>query len=327
MYSKLYKDLLQQLETTQGQKVFFWGASIFLKDFLQKYPLEQYNIKGIIDCNPFKWKEMYCGYNIISPDELKNEEGNVTIIFTIKNSNRQVYNEIKKYIRRLDYENKTVLLPNIFINNNYSSNNNIYIIKDGIKKKVDSILGLDIQFDGNNNNIEIQVPFQFYNSKITLESGCNIKIGPTKHFCQNMTFRCKNNSQLLIGSDYSMCGGHIIMDEDLIIKIGNDCMFSAQIYIRAGDGHTIYENTTKEILNKPEKDCITIGNHVWLGSTTTILKNTKIANNTVVARKAVVTKNFNEEFVVIAGNPAKVIKSGINWSRKRISEFEKALTL
>ena len=88
MYSKLYKDLLQQLETAQGQKVFFWGASIFLKDFLQKYPLEQYNIKGIIDCNPFKWKEMYCGYNIISPDELKNEEGNVTIIFTIKKASK-----------------------------------------------------------------------------------------------------------------------------------------------------------------------------------------------------------------------------------------------
>ena len=47
------------------------------------------------------------------------------------------------------------------------------------------------------------------------------------------------------------------------IRIGNDCMFSEQIFITISDMHTIFDNDTKEVINKPQN--IYIGNHVWLG--------------------------------------------------------------
>ena len=44
-------------------------------------------------------------------------------------------------------------------------------------------------------------------------------------------------------------------------------------------------------------------------------KGVNIANNSVIGASAVVTKGFEESNVIIAGNPAKVIKRGINWRR------------
>ena len=52
---------------------------------------------------------------------------------------------------------------------------------------------------------------------------------------------------------------------------------------------------------------IKIGNKVWLGGQSVILKNCQIGDKSVVAFRAVVTKNFPKN-VVIAGNPAKIVK-------------------
>lgn len=43
------------------------------------------------------------------------------------------------------------------------------------------------------------------------------------------------------------------------------------------------------------------------------LKNGNLPPNTVVAADAVVTKTFTEEFTILAGNPAKVIKRNVMW--------------
>ncbi|MGT2960218.1 sugar O-acetyltransferase [Streptococcus caballi] len=53
---------------------------------------------------------------------------------------------------------------------------------------------------------------------------------------------------------------------------------------------------------------ITIGNNVWLGGGATILPGVTLGDNVVVGAGAVVTKSFGDN-VVIAGNPAKIIKT------------------
>jgi acetyltransferase-like isoleucine patch superfamily enzyme len=66
---------------------------------------------------------------------------------------------------------------------------------------------------------------------------------------------------------------------------------------------------------KREEDrAIVIGEHVWIGSHVKILKGVHIGDNSVVAANAVVTKSFEENNVLIAGNPAQIIKRGINWT-------------
>lgn len=54
---------------------------------------------------------------------------------------------------------------------------------------------------------------------------------------------------------------------------------------------------------------VKIGSHCWLGMGAIILPGVELGDHTVVAAGSVVTKSFSDGFVVIGGNPAKIIKS------------------
>lgn len=50
-----------------------------------------------------------------------------------------------------------------------------------------------------------------------------------------------------------------------------------------------------------------IGDHSFLGSSCVISSNIKLPKNTIVGAAALVTKNFTEEYITLAGVPAKII--------------------
>ena len=65
---------------------------------------------------------------------------------------------------------------------------------------------------------------------------------------------------------------------------------------------------------------VIIGKHVWIGKDVKICKNTKIADNCVIGWNSVVTSSISNKHnanSVIAGNPAKVVKENILWSKER----------
>lgn len=64
------------------------------------------------------------------------------------------------------------------------------------------------------------------------------------------------------------------------------------------------ENTDDFVEAKP----IIIGDNVWIGTNVVILPSVEIGNNCIVGAGSVVTKSFKENNLVIAGNPAKIIK-------------------
>lgn len=66
-----------------------------------------------------------------------------------------------------------------------------------------------------------------------------------------------------------------------------------------------------ELLNEPKE--IIIGNNVWIGMRTTILKGTQIGNDVIVGSGSLLHKPINGNHLIIAGNPAKVIKEGVRW--------------
>ena len=122
---------------------------------------------------------------------------------------------------------------------------------------------------------------------------------------------CYNNhNKVCIGKRTRCCdiGISAINNE---IHIGEDCRISNNVRIW-GDGHSVLDAKTKKVINLPTKP-IVIGNHVWLGERVTITKNANIPNNCICGIASVVTKSFDEENCLIAGNPAQIKKRGINW--------------
>jgi acetyltransferase-like isoleucine patch superfamily enzyme len=126
-----------------------------------------------------------------------------------------------------------------------------------------------------------------------------------------------DKNEITIGHKTTVHGStNISAIEGTKVCIGEDCMFSKEIYIATGDGHTITNDEGIRI----NKSCnITIGNHVWVGTKTIINKGVIIGDNSIVGSGAVCTsKCEGEQGVIHAGNPALVVKRQINWERDRI---------
>lgn len=78
------------------------------------------------------------------------------------------------------------------------------------------------------------------------------------------------------------------------------------------DGHSIY-NMDNQIINY--KKPIYIGNHVWLGCNTTLLKGAQIDNNVIIGTNTILSKHIEGSSIIVAGNPCRVIKQIVNWLR------------
>ncbi len=68
-----------------------------------------------------------------------------------------------------------------------------------------------------------------------------------------------------------------------------------------------------ERLNPPAP--VTIGQRVWVAGGAFIGKGVTIPEGCVVGAHAVVTRPFNEPDCVLAGQPARVIRRDVAWSR------------
>ncbi len=199
--------------------------------------------------------------------------------------------------------------------------NHIYLIKDGIRKEVKCVKGIDISFEENGSVVEIGAnPLaNFKDCQIVCGNNSFIHIGSSVKSIRRMSINSKaDGSRIIIGDNFSSQSVVIINENEpnLSITIGEDCMFSNNIYIRPTDAHTIYDIKTGEVLNPP---CdITIGNHVWSGRDVKFLKGAKVPDNFVVGANSIVTKkSISSEMHtggVLAGIPAKVMKTGCTWS-------------
>lgn len=168
-------------------------------------------------------------------------------------------------------------------------NNRIEICKGTVSK------GLKIRIRGNNN---------------TLFIGENVYIGP------NCSFWLEgNNNKISIGAGTTFTTRcHLNAQEhDTCIAIGDDCMFSNSIIVRTSDSHPIYIGGNRVNFAKS----VTIGNHVWIAPSSTIMKGVSIGNNTIIGSHSLVTKDIPSNTLAV-GMPAKVVKENVHWTRENI---------
>jgi acetyltransferase-like isoleucine patch superfamily enzyme len=180
----------------------------------------------------------------------------------------------------------------------------------------------DVELDviGDDNQIIIGRGGVFTNVRFRLRgSGHRIKFGEKCRISRGAVVWFEDeNCSLQVGSNTTMVEVHIAVTEPgSKVTVGEDCMFANDIDIRTGDSHSVIEINTGKRLNYP--DNINIGRHVWIAPHTVILKGVNIGENSIVATGAVVTRSF-ESGVIIGGNPAKIIKTGVSWVRERISK-------
>ncbi len=112
---------------------------------------------------------------------------------------------------------------------------------------------------------------------------------------------------------------YISLPGDTSILIGNDCMFSGDVVLFSNDAHSIFDLQTNENINStPEENAsrkIVIGNHVWIGYRAVILYKTIIGNGSIIGANSLVKGEIAENCIA-AGNPARIIRKNIAWSRE-----------
>lgn len=127
-------------------------------------------------------------------------------------------------------------------------------------------------------------------------------------FALGATLRCDNNGTISFGVNFK-ANQNFSCFSNTEIKFGNNNLIGWNVNVRDSDGHDIIHN--EKIVN-PNK-AINIGNHVWITSHVDILKGASISDNSIVGFRSLVTKKFKDSNVIIAGNPASIIKTDINW--------------
>lgn len=121
-------------------------------------------------------------------------------------------------------------------------------------------------------------------------------------------------SSISIGKNSTFFGDvHLASTESAKISIGSDCLIAPAVQIRNGDSHAIYSGEERCNIAKQ----VNISSRVWIGEGAVILKGVSISSDSVVATRAVVTKSCHLSGSVLAGNPARQVKTGITWSADR----------
>lgn len=247
--------------------------------------------------------------------KIKIKKKNINFSASISGINKILLNE-NFYGKLIINGNDNVINSSCHVKNSYikicGNNNTILFPKDN-----GSLIGnINILINGSNNTILIKSP----NCCI---GNLNINIGHFIDHNKKMHIYIKekvtNNTKMILGGNLSLNSGEILLPEnDTNLTIGDECMLSDNLNLYASDCHAIVDNNC--VLNRGNN--IVIGDHCWIGKNVFICKNTKIPSNSIVGACSVVTKRFDEENIIIAGNPAKIVKRNINWDRSSPDEYE-----
>lgn len=184
---------------------------------------------------------------------------------------------------------------------------------------------LNLHIKGKNNTIIIKRDCQIqgclsirgFMDDTTIEIGENFR-------CQNVVFQLGQDHpcfgkikdvKICIGDNSSWESGALItFNSHTSVIVGRDCMFAGNVMLYNTDAHPVFNYETGTLINKVGS--IHIGNHVWLGANSTVLKNSSIADDCILGFGAVYSgiKGGEHPHSVFAGNPARLVKSNVTWN-------------
>lgn len=154
-------------------------------------------------------------------------------------------------------------------------------------------------------------PFLFRYPQASLEIGANVSINSSFFsnllgLYQRTIIVARGEGRVCIGDGVGISGATIYARKE--VTIGNHVLVGANTKIVDNDFHPLdvearNANDFSKLVCKP----VRIGDNVFIGCNCLILKGTEIGANSIVGAGSVVCGKFPEN-VVVAGNPAKIIK-------------------
>lgn len=219
---------------------------------------------------------------------------------------------------------KEFKIANKFRKNFTFDKGNLIFLKDGEKLiPQTSIPNCNVSYKGFNSIIIIEKGLKIAKGNLVIGENAFIAFGRnfTVRFNINLDARA-TNSTIVFGHNCNIGTVSIYSGDEpnLEIIVGDEFLSAHDLMLRNSDGHTICDLTTHRPLNKPNFG-IHIGNHVWCGYRTSILKDASIPDNCVVAACAVVGKRDFSPNSIIGGIPAKTIKANIEWHSVTVDKF------
>lgn len=112
----------------------------------------------------------------------------------------------------------------------------------------------------------------------------------------------------LIFGEYVNFGGNTTVICHKKISFGDNNLIGWDSLITDTDQHPII-TLSGELINQDKE--IFIGNNVWVGSRSVVMKGTYIGNDIIIAAQSNITGKHTKEFTVLAGNPLRIVKEGV----------------
>lgn len=319
-------------QNLHGRKVVFYGKDLEMKNYLEEKGIHVEKIfsanQQILEdtsykCYPYQELEGKSHiYYVILPYWL-NDGGkfldNRMILLGYKKNLDYCFGARGTIVgvdgRYVDIYGNEIVGSNRKIKFSFSGKNNKIIIGQNINVEGD----LQIRCLGNGHLIKIGNENKFMGNNVVLmyNNEAEVIIGHRCIFLQN-NISCYAKSSLVIGNNCSF-GADTKMVLHLCSKVNikEDCMFSWEIDVIAGDGHAIFDLHTDERINSGYEEHISkieFGEHIWVGARSTIL-GSAIGDGCVIGARSVVKGKFPNN-TIIAGSPAHIVKKDIAWSRK-----------
>ncbi len=154
-----------------------------------------------------------------------------------------------------------------------------------------------------------------YNNYWHIGKNSSLHIEGTCRMAKGVNMKLFNDANLYIGDGFSS-NANLIISCASSITFGKDCLLGWNITIMDNDGgHFILDKYSNIVLNNPQE--IKVGNHVWIGAESSILKGSIIPNDCVVGFKSNICgiKDPVSYNTILVGNPAKSKKENIVWTR------------
>lgn len=143
---------------------------------------------------------------------------------------------------------------------------------------------------------------------VILRSNSRLTLRDTTFLYYMATIELHENAEITIGSAPVINTGCVILASKRI-SIGHGVIMARQVFVYDSDHHPIFDSAGT-VINEAQD--VVIGNHVWLGLRSTVLKGSHIGDGAVVAAGAIVVGGNIKGGSMACGIPAKE-RSSIIW--------------